>query len=304
MATETTTEPPAVQATPARRRRSLRGSARHLLALPGVGWTVLFFLAPMALLLLYSFGSVNLLTLHVQFGWTLSNYTQLGQDLYLQPILRSLTLSAAATLACLLVGFPVAFTIARMGGRRQALLLLAVMIPFWTSFVVRTYGIYDVIADNGPVYSVLHSLGIVHGYIHILFTQWGVGIGVVYTYLPLMILPLFVSLDRIDPALLEAAGDLGATSWRTLRRVILPLAVPGIIAGTILVAIPATGEYVIPQILGGDTTLLFGNVVADQFEDIGNYPGGAAMAISLTVVLMIVLMVLRSRSYKAEAAVQ
>ena len=303
MATEITNEPPAVEAEPVRRRRSLRGSARNLLALPGVGWTVLFFLAPMALLLVYSFGSVNLLTLHVQFGWTLSNYKQLGQAVYLQPIVRSLALSAAATLACLLVGFPVAFTIARASGRRQALLLLGVMIPFWTSFVVRTYGIYDVISDNGPVYSVLHSLGIVHGYIHILFTQWGVGIGVVYTYLPLMILPLFVSLERIDPALLEAAGDLGATQLRTLRRVILPLAVPGIIAGTILVAIPATGEYVIPQILGGDTTLLFGNVVSDQFEDIGNYPGGAAMAISLTVVLMIVLMFLRSRSYKAEAAV-
>jgi spermidine/putrescine transport system permease protein len=303
VATETTTEPPAVRTEPVRRRVWLRGSTRHLLALPGVGWTVVFFLAPLALLLLYSFGSVNLLTLHVQFGWTLSNYQQLGQALYLQPILRSLALSAAATLACLLIGFPVAYTIARTGGRRQALLLLGVMIPFWTSFVVRTYGIYDVISDNGPIYSILHSLGIVHGYIHVLFTQWGVGIGVVYTYLPLMILPLFVSLERIDPALLEAADDLGATSARTLRRVILPLAVPGIIAGTILVAIPATGEYVIPQILGGDTTLLFGNVVSDQFEDIGNYPGGAAMAISLTILLMVVLLFLRSRSYKAEAAV-
>ena len=293
---------PAPPADPVRRRFVVRVAGRQLLALPGVGWTVLFFLAPMALLLVYSFGSVNLLTLHVQFGWTLSNYTQLGQALYLQPIVRSLALSAAATLACLLIGFPVAYTIARAGGRRQALMLLGVMIPFWTSFVVRTYGIYDVISDNGPIYSILHSLGIVHGYIHVLFTQYGVGIGVVYTYLPLMILPLFVSLERIDPALLEAAGDLGATSMRTLRRVILPLAVPGIIAGTILVAIPATGEYVIPQILGGDTTLLFGNVVSDQFEDIGNYPGGAAMAIALTAVLMIVLMFLRSRSYKAEAA--
>ena len=124
---------------------------------PGVGWTVLFFLAPLGLLVVYSFGSVNLLTFKVEFGWTLSNYSGIFQKLYLDPVLRSFVLSAAATVACLLIGFPVAFTIARARGRRQALLLLAVMIPFWTSFVVRTYGIYDVIADNGPLYHLLHA---------------------------------------------------------------------------------------------------------------------------------------------------
>jgi ABC-type spermidine/putrescine transport system permease subunit I len=218
-----------VSAQPARRHRrlGLRG-AWHLLALPGVAWTALFFLAPMGLLLVYSFGSINLLTLHVEFGWTFSNYTGIFQKLYLDPILRSFALSGAATIACLLIGFPVALRISRASGRRQAMLLLAVMIPFWTSFVVRTYGIYDVIADNGPLYSLLHALGIVHGYIHILYTVPGIGIGIVYTYLPLMVLPLFVSLERLDPTLLEAAGDLGATSLRTLRRVIIPLATPGI----------------------------------------------------------------------------
>lgn len=277
--------------------------ARHLLAVPGIGWTVLFFLAPLALLFLYSFGSVNLLTYQVYFGWTFSNYTGIFQKLYLDPILRSFALSAGATIACMLVGFPVAYTIARAKGRRQAVLLLMVMIPFWTSFVVRTYGIYNVIADNGPLYHLLHALGLVHSYIHLLFTPIGVGIGIVYTYLPLMILPLYVSLERIDPAVLEAASDLGAKPWRVLRRVTIPLAVPGIIAGTILVAIPATGEYVIPQILGGGTTLMFGNVVSDQFLTLGNFPFGAAMAIALTLVLLGVLMFLRSRSYKAEAAI-
>lgn len=293
--------PPA--ATSTRRRPRASGLARHLLALPGVGWTVLFFLAPLGLLVVYSFGSVNLLTFRVEFGWTLSNYSGIFQKLYLDPVLRSFVLSAAATVACLLIGFPVAFTIARARGRRQALLLLAVMIPFWTSFVVRTYGIYDVIADNGPLYHLLHAVGLVHGYIHVLFTPVGVGIGIVYTYLPLMILPLYVALERIDPALMEAASDLGAKPWRVLRRVILPLAVPGIIAGCILVAIPATGEYVIPQILGGGTTLMFGNVVSDQFLNLGDYPFGAALAVALTIVLMAVLTFLRSRSYKAEAAV-
>ena len=284
-------------------RARRKGGARHLLALPSVAWTFLFFLAPLGLLFVYSFGSVNLLTYKVDFGWTLSNYGGIFQKLYLYPVLRSFALSGLATLACLLIGFPVAYTIARARGRRQALLLLMVMIPFWTSFVVRTYGIYDVISDNGPLYGLLHALGLVHGYIHLLFTPVGVGIGIVYTYLPLMILPLYVSLERIDPALLEAAGDLGARPGRVLRRVTLPLAVPGIIAGCILVAIPATGEYVIPQILGGGKTLMFGNVVSDQFLSLGNYPFGAALAVALTIVLMVVLMFLRSRSYRAEAAV-
>lgn len=287
----------------ARPRLRLRpGHARHLLALPSVAWTVLFFFAPLGLLLLYSFGTTNLLTYQVGFGWTLSNYTGIFQQLYLDSVLRSFALSLGATVACLLIGFPVAYTISRSSGRRQALLLLAVMIPFWTSFVVRTYGIYNVISYNGPLYQLLHGLGLVHGYIHLLFTPIGVGIGIVYTYLPLMILPLYVALERIDPAVLEAASDLGAPPYRVLRRITLPLAIPGIIAGCILVAIPATGEYVIPQILGGGKTLMFGNIVSDQFLSLGDYPFGAALAVALTVLLMILLIFLRSRSYKAEAA--
>jgi ABC-type spermidine/putrescine transport system permease subunit I len=285
-----------------RSRSRLAGSARHLLAVPSLAWTVLFFLAPLGLLLLYSFGTTNLLTFQVYFGWTFSNYTGIFQKLYLDPVLRSFVLSFSATIACLLIGFPVAYTISRAKGRRQALLLLMVMIPFWTSFVVRTYGIYNVIAYNGPLYQLLHGLGLVHGYIHLLFTPIGVGIGIVYTYLPLMILPLYVALERIDSSMLEAASDLGAPPRRVLRRVTLPMAVPGIIAGCILVAIPATGEYVIPQILGGGKTLMFGNVVSDQFLSLCDYPFGSALAVALTVVLLIVLMVLRSRSYKAEAA--
>jgi len=281
----------------------LGAAARNALALPSVMWTALFFLAPLGLLILYSFGTQNLLTYNVQFGWTVSNYGSIFQSLYLDTILRSFELSIGATLGCLVLGFPVAYTIARVSGRRQALLLLAVMVPFWTSFVVRTYGVFNIISDNGPIYHLLHGLGLVHGYIHLLFTPIGVAIGIIYTYLPLMILPLFVALERIDPALLDAAHDLGASPARSLRRVVLPLAMPGIVAGCVLVGIPATGEYVIPQILGGGQTLMYGNVVSDQFLDIGDYPFGAALAVSLMVVLIIVLMLARRRSYRSEAAV-
>lgn len=284
------------------RLQSLGGrAAKHTLALPSVLWTAAFFLAPLCLLLVYSFGTTDLLTYQVTFGWTLDNYSNIFQGLYLETVLRSLALSTGATIGCLIIGFPVALTIARAGGRRQSLLLLAVMVPFWTSFVVRTYGIYNVISDNGPLYQMLHSLGLVHGYIHLLFTNVGVGIGIIYTYMPLMVLPLYVALERIDPALLEAANDLGATSRRTLTRVLLPLAKPGIIAGCILVGIPATGEYVVPQILGGGKSLMYGNAVSDQFLVLGNYPFGAALAVALTFLLMIALVVMRSRTDGAEA---
>jgi ABC-type spermidine/putrescine transport system permease subunit I len=273
-----------------------------VLAAPSIAWTALFFLAPMILLVVYSFGSTNLLTYEVQFGWTTSNYTNVFEGLYLDAILRSLLLSAAATVACLVIGFPVAYTIARAKGRWQLVLLLAVMVPFWTSFVVRTYGIFNLISDHGPLANLLESLGLLgDDGLHLLFTPLGVAIGIVYSYLPLMILPLYVALERIDPALLDAANDLGAPPRRVLWRVILPLALPGIAAGCVLVGIPATGEYVIPQILGGGKTLMVGNVIADQFLGIGDYPFGAALAIVLTIIVMVVLVILRGRGSRAEA---
>jgi ABC-type spermidine/putrescine transport system permease subunit I len=285
--------------------RRLSGLGRHLLAFPSVGWTALFFLAPLLLLALYSLGTTNLLTYDVQFGWTTQHYRDVFQGLYLDAIRRSLLLSVASTLACLVIGFPVAYTISRAKGRWQLLLLLMVMVPFWTSFVVRTYGVFNLIGDQGPLAQLLQSLGLVKRStgIHLLFTQPGVAIGIVYSYLPLMVLPLYVALERIDPALLSAAADLGASPRRTFRRVVLPLAAPGIVAGCVLVAVPATGEYVVPAILGGDKTLMYGNVVAQQFQGIGNYPLGSALAVSLTALLTVVLLISRRRTARAEAVV-
>jgi spermidine/putrescine transport system permease protein len=275
-------------------RPRLRGLGRQLLALPSVGWSALFFFAPLVLLVVYSFAQTDLLTYEIRFDWTLSNYGNVFQGLYLDAIVRSLILSVGSTLACLLIGFPVAYTIARTRGRGQLILLFGVMVPFWTSFIVRTYGIFNLIGDSGPLARLLESLGIIGGDgLHLLFTPLGVAIGITYSYLPLMILPLYVALERIDPALLDAANDLGAAPHRVLRRVILPLAKPGIAAGCILVGIPATGEYVIPQILGGGKTLMIGNVVADQFLSIGDYPFGSSLAIVLTAIVMIALVLLR-----------
>jgi spermidine/putrescine transport system permease protein len=281
----------------------LRGLGRQLLALPSVGWTALFFFAPLVLLVVYSFAQTDLLTYEIRFDWTLSNYGNVFQGLYLDAIVRSLILSVGSTLACLLIGFPVAYTIARTRGRGQLILLFGVMVPFWTSFIVRTYGIFNLIGDSGPLARLLESLGIIgDDGLHLLFTPLGVAIGITYSYLPLMILPLYVALERIDPALLDAANDLGAAPHRVLRRVILPLAKPGIAAGCILVGIPATGEYVIPQILGGGKTLMIGNVVADQFLSIGDYPFGSSLAIVLTAIVMIALVLLRGGERGAVSA--
>lgn len=268
---------------------------RHGLALPSLGWTVLFFIAPLAVLFVYSFGQIDIVTFQMRFGWTLSNYERIGSELYLTAILRSFMMSVGATLVCLLIGYPVAYTISRQPARRQTLLLIGIMIPFWTSFVVRSYALVTLLSDSGPIAGVARALGIVDGPLNILYTPVAVAIGILYDYLPLMILPLYVALERIDPALREAAGDLGATGWRVFRRVIFPLSVPGVIAGCILVGIPATGEYVIPAILGGGKTLMYGNIVADQFLAVGDYPFGSALAVGLMAIMTVALLLGRGR---------
>lgn len=275
-------------------------NARAALLLPAATWTALFFLLPLGLLVLYAFGQINIITFEVRWGWTLENFTRIADSLYLQPIGRSLLLSTVSTLLCLLLGFPVALWISRLSGWRQTAALLAVMIPFWSSFVVRTYALVNMLGDGGPLANVLSAIGLTSSAPGILYSPQAIAIGILYTYLPLMILPLYVALERIDPRVMEAASDLGATRWRTFRRVILPLAAPGIVAGCILVGIPATGEYVIPAILGGGKTLMIGNVIADEFLKVGDYPFGSALATTLMVVLTAVLLLARSRLRRYE----
>ncbi|HEX3831509.1 MAG TPA: ABC transporter permease [Solirubrobacteraceae bacterium] len=267
------------------RRRLAKGS----LVLPAFGWTAVFFVIPLILLIAYSFGHIDIITFTVQWGWTTRSYSQVFQSLYLSAIGRSLLLSSGATVACLLAGFPVAYYISLQRGRRQLILLVAIIVPFWTSFLVRTYAMTNLLNA--------HWLG--SG--KLLDTPFAVGLGIFYTYLPLMVLPLYVALERIDPALRESAADLGAGGFSRLRRVIIPLAMPGIVAGCILVGVPSTGEYVIPSILGGGKVLMYGNVVADQFQSTGNYPFGAALAVSLMAALTVVVLAVRRASARREA---
>jgi spermidine/putrescine transport system permease protein len=276
-------------------------SLRSLLALPTLVWMLLFFVVPLGMVLVYSFSTISLVTYNISFGWTLSNYSQIHDPLYFDTLTRSVLLSVTATLGCLALGFPLAYFISRQPGRWQKLLLVLVIVPFWSSFIVRTYAMVYLIDNGGPLEGLLHTLHVWSGPLNILYTRKGIALGIIYSYLPLMVLPIYVSLERIDYALIDAANDLGANPRRTFRRVTLPLAMPGVAVGCIIVGIPALGEYVIPEILGGGKTLMLGNVVTDQFLSVGDIPFGSAIAVGLMAVMAVALLIVRLVQRQAPA---
>ena len=267
---------------------------RQLLLLPSLIWFLGFFLVPLVLVAVHSFGQISLVTFRMHFGWTLQNYRDIADPIYLRTLTRSLELSAATTILTLVLGFPMAYFLSRLSTRWQRIGLLAIIVPFWASFVVRTYSLVNLLENGGPVDDVARRLHLVPGHIDFLYTAGSIGAGMVYSYLPLMILPIYVALERIDPDQLDAASDLGASGSSMFRRVVLPLGMPGVVAGAVIVGISATGEYVIPEILGGGKTLMLGNIVASQFLNVGNYPFGSAIAMSLLGVLVL-LMILGGR---------
>ena len=268
-------------------------AARALLALPSVAWTLCFFAIPLAMVIVYSFATISLVTFNISFGWTLQNFRQIADPLYLDTLVRSIELSIGATLGCLMLGFPLAYFISRQPPRWQRLLLALVIVPFWTSFIVRTYAIVNLLDAGGPLDDLLRTLHVTSGPLGLLYGPRAIAIGIIYSYLPLMVLPIYVSLERIDPALLDAAADLGAGARRSFRRVTLPLAMPGVVVGCIIVGIPALGEYVIPEILGGGKTLMLGNVITQQYLDVGDIPFGSAIAVALMAVMAAALLAAR-----------
>jgi ABC-type spermidine/putrescine transport system permease subunit I len=278
------------------RDRLLRGA----LALPTAAYVVAFFVVPLVVIVVYSFARVSLVTFDISFDWNLDNYRRIHDPLYFDTLTRSVVLSVGATVGCLLLGFPLAYFISRQPRHWQRVLLVFVIVPFWTSFIVRTYATVNLLEEHGPLADLLRALHVINGPLTILYTPKAVAIGIIYSYLPLMVLPIYVSLERIDPALFDASADLGATPWRQFRRVVFPMALPGLIAGIIIVGVPALGEYVIPEILGGGKTFMAGNILADQFLETVNYPFGSALAVSVMVVLLILLFLLRRAQPEAD----
>lgn len=266
-------------------------SLRSLLVAPSLALVVLFFFLPLCIIGVYSFGHISPSTLDVVFGWTTANYTAIFDSVYVHTFTRSLILSFVSTIICAVIGFPLAYFISRQSRRWQNILLLLVIVPFWTSFIIRTYAWTILLQNGGTLDRIARNLG-VDGHINLLYTPKGIAIGIVYSYLPLMVLPIYVALERINQEVLDAAADLGAHAWRLYRRVILPLSLPGLVAGMLLVGISAIGEFTIPAILGGSKTLMLGNVIANQFE-IGNYPFGSAISMTLMFLMIVMLITFR-----------
>jgi putrescine transport system permease protein len=260
---------------------------RFVIALP-YGWLVVFFLLPFALVLAIALGTnAPDSAPPVQLGLSLQNFTLLfTDDLYVAAWLSSLRIAATATVVCLLLGYPMAYAIARADPRRRPLLLMLVILPFWTSFLIRVYAWMGLLAENGILNQFLRSTGLAADPGTILGTEWAVQLGIVYAYLPFMVLPLYASLEKLDTSLLEAAADLGAKPFAAFLTVTLPLSLPGIVAGCLLVFIPAVGEFVIPDLLGGTDTLMIGKVLWDEFFTNADWPLASAVAICLLVLLV------------------
>ena len=250
-------------------------------------------IAPLAIIVVYS-----LLTRGAYGGveppWTLQNFTRIWDPVYGAIILRSLWIAAVATVLCLVLGFPLALFIARSGPRKDLYLSL-VILPFWTSFLIRTYAWMFILRDTGIVNSALESLGLIREPLPLLYNNGAVILGLVYGFLPFMVLPLYATLERLDASLLEAAADLGARPRETFVRVVLPLSWPGIRAGAILTFVPCLGTYLTSDLLGGSKTVLIGNLVQNQFTASRDWPFGAALSLALMVVAIALLFTVRRR---------
>ncbi|MDP1751626.1 MAG: ABC transporter permease subunit [Reyranella sp.] len=260
---------------------------RAVIALPFV-WLGVFFLLPFALVMAIALGTNAPDSVPpVALGFSPKSFALLfTDDLYLAAWLTSLRIAATSTVVTLLLGYPMAYAIARAVPRRRPLLLMLVILPFWTSFLIRVYAWMGLLADNGLLEQFLRWSGIAQNPPTIIGTEWAIHLGIVYAYLPFMVLPLYATLEKLDASLLEAAADLGARPFAAFLTITLPLSLPGIVAGCQLVFIPAVGEFVIPDLLGGTETLMIGKVLWDEFFTNGDWPLASAVAICLLVLLV------------------
>jgi len=283
--------------------------------MPPYAWLLLFLLVPFFLVFKISLADLRFgippytaltqfkdealqLTLHVR-GYALL----LTDTLYLKTYLSSLKMAAVTTFWCILIGYPMAYYIARSPDSVRNVLLLAVILPFWTSLLLRVYAWVGILRADGLLNSVLLSLGVIGSPLEIYRTDWAVYIGLVYAYLPFFILPAYANLVKLDVRLLDAAYDLGAKPWRAFVSVTLPLSMPGIIAGSMLVFIPAVGEYVIPELLGGADTLMMGRIMWNEFFTNADWPIASAITVVMVMILLIPMMIFQlnqKHRYEAE----
>ena len=260
---------------------------------PAWVWLWVLFVAPFAIVAAYSFltrGAYGGLGL----PWTGENFARLVDPLYLVILVRSFVVAGVATATCVVLAFPLALFISRAGERKNLYMQL-VMLPFWTSFLVRTYAWLFLLRDTGLINTLLMKAGVIRSPLPLLYNDGAVLLGLVYGFLPFMVLPIYATLERLDPALLEAAADLGARPWTALWRVTIPLTSPGIRAGAILVFIPCLGAYLTPDLLGGGRTAMIGNLVQNQFTTARDWPFGSAVSLGLMAIVAVLVVVFLRR---------
>jgi len=257
-----------------------------LLLAPLLVWLAAFVVLPLLVLLVYSFCQRDDLG-RVVFSFTWDNYERVFSPLYLRILGRSIGYAGLTTIICLVIGFPVAWFIARQTPARRNRLLLLVMIPFWTNFLIRTYAWIVILKGEGLLNALLQYGRIIAEPIELLYTPFAVLTGLVYAYLPFMILPIYVSAEKVDGSLVEAAHDLGAGPLRAFSSVIIPLTQPGILAGVLLVFVPAIGMFAITDLMGGAQVPLIGNVIQNQFLRARNWPFGAALGVVFTLLFVV-----------------
>lgn len=253
---------------------------------PSALYLLLFFVIPLGIVFVYSFLKRGV---YGQLIWefNLQNYVRVIDPLYLSILWRSLIMALGNTLLCLLLAYPFAYYVARMENtRNRNLLLVFVMIPFWTNFLIRTYAWRVILSNDGPINSFLLTLGLIREPLPMLFSTFAVMVGLLYGYLPFMVLPLYAAIDRIDFSLVEAAQDLYANGWQAFRKIVFPLSLPGVIAGSILVFIPSLGAFVTPDLLGGAKTVMIGNLIQSQFLTARDWPFGSSFSVLLMLAVL------------------
>ncbi|WP_420611791.1 ABC transporter permease [Candidatus Spongiisocius sp.] len=275
-----------LEVTPEFERAAARADSRRgfLLSLPAYVYLVLFFAIPFGIVVVYSLATRNTIGGTDLAGWNLDSYRRLAEPIVRDILFRSVWIAVLTTLICLVVAYPFSYFIATRTPTIRNILLVFVMIPFWTNFLVRNYAWRVILGSDGPFAAVTEALGV--GRQEILFTHSAVILGLVYGYLPFMVLPLYAAIERIDGSLIEAGRDLYASGAQTFRRVLLPLSMPGVLAGSILVFVPSLGAYVTPQILGGGKSTMLGSYIVVQFLTARNWPLGASLSFVLMTVML------------------
>ena len=306
-----TTAPSALQ----RLGRWAQSRWRTIIVVIPFAWLLLFFLAPFFIVAKISVAELaiasppftkmiewadgGILTIRIVFD----NFIYILEDsLYVNTYINSLKISVTCTILCLLLGYPIAYGFVRSGPVAKPLLLFAIILPFWTSFLLRVYAWMGLLADQGTINNLLIAMGVIDEPIRMLYTEFAVYLGIVYTYMPFMILPLYAIMEKLDGSLNEAAADLGSRPTNTFFEVTLPLTMPGIIAGSLLVFIPATGEYVIPDLLGGGNVQMIGRVLFNEFSRNTDWPVAAAVAIVLLFLLVLPIILFQYYQGKASEA--